>query len=54
MRPKFDVERHFAHALAIVHNDDKRKAKREKVVVGVGSHPENIDEWVQDIWQKTY
>ena len=54
LRQKFDIERHFAQALAIVHNDDRIKASRERVSVGVGSNKENIDEWTQDIWKNTY
>jgi len=50
LRKKFDIEKHFAIALAIVHNEEERKVYRERVYIGVGSHPDNLREWVQDIW----
>ena len=36
--------------MAQIHTWDKVKSEREQVNIGVGSHPENIKDWIEDIW----
>lgn len=47
-----DLYGHLAKALAKLHNKDPNKVARERVEngVGVGVHPDNINEWVTNMW----
>ena len=47
-----DIYGYLAIALAKLHNKNKIKAARERVEngVGVGTDPDNIQEWVNEMW----
>jgi len=45
------IEPYLALALARVHNADPEKRAREFARIGVGSHPDSINEWVDEMWR---
>lgn len=49
-RKKTDLEPILAVALARINNVDI-KDPEEKIHMGVGGDPQNIDDWVTDIWE---
>lgn len=48
--PQLEIVQYLAVAMAQIHTWDKVKSEREQVNIGVGSHPENIKDWIEDIW----
>ena len=48
-RKKCDISGHVAVALARIHNRDCTRKQRKRVKIGVGSDPDNIEEWLEDI-----
>ena len=45
-----DIEAYLGVALARINNTDI-EVDSKRVIMGVGSDPNNINDWVQDIWE---
>ena len=50
MLPYIEIQSHLAVSLAKINNLNEDRIQKDIVEIGVGTDPDNINDWVNEIW----